>query len=134
MCEVPPGGCRIRWGGASRTIRGFARRSWQGPVQRSTNQADLTMPWDTVVKPARRRPGIAPFRALVVHRDPEAASALVDVLSASNGSASAVAATVLADPSALATTLARGEAEAVVCALTPQDHEFTAVRETCDAA
>jgi diguanylate cyclase (GGDEF)-like protein/PAS domain S-box-containing protein len=78
--------------------------------------------------------GNRPLRAFVVHRDPEAASALVDALSASNGSASAVAATALLDPSALATGLARGEADAVVCALPPSDDALDAIRLTCDTA
>jgi diguanylate cyclase (GGDEF)-like protein/PAS domain S-box-containing protein len=56
------------------------------------------------------------LRALVVHRDPEAASALVDVLGAADGS---IVATALTDPSALPTALGRGDVDAVVCALPP---------------
>lgn len=75
----------------------------------------------------------AHLRALVVHRDSQAASALVDVLSASNGSAAAVAATALLDPSALASALARDEADAVVCAL-PPGAELDAIRQACETA
>jgi diguanylate cyclase (GGDEF)-like protein/PAS domain S-box-containing protein len=74
------------------------------------------------------------LRALVVHRDPTTASALVAVLGASNGRASPVAATALLDPCALPGALGRGEADAVVCALPPSDEALVAVRETCALA
>jgi len=88
---------------------------------------------NTVVTP----PGLTgepSLRALVVHRDPEAASALVDVLGTTNGRADAVAAAALLDPDALDGALARGEAEAVVCALAPSDAALEAVRRACEAA
>jgi diguanylate cyclase (GGDEF)-like protein/PAS domain S-box-containing protein len=89
------------------------------------------------VKPPPTAPvgtGTAPLRALVVHRDPEAASALVDLLGAPNGRPSPVLATALPDPCALAGVLGRGETDAVVCALAPTDAALAAVRETCELA
>jgi diguanylate cyclase (GGDEF)-like protein/PAS domain S-box-containing protein len=74
------------------------------------------------------------LRALVVHRDPEAASVLVDALGAPNGKPSPVSATALLDPGALAGALGRGDVDAVVCALPPSDAAFAAVRETCELA
>jgi len=73
-------------------------------------------------------------RALVVHRDPKAASLLVDAIGTANGSAGAVAAAPLLDPAALSGMLARGEAEAVVCALAPSDASLAAVRDICELA
>ena len=73
------------------------------------------------------------MRALVVHRDPQAASALVDALAASNGTPGIPARSLL-DPGALPGTLARGEADAVVCALSPQDGELEQIRRTCETA
>jgi diguanylate cyclase (GGDEF)-like protein/PAS domain S-box-containing protein len=97
----------------------------------------LTIALDTVVKsPADRRvrTGLHPLRALVVHRDPQAASALVDLLGAPNGRPSIVSAAALLDPCGLAVALGRGEVDAVVCALPPSDEAFAAVRETCELA
>ncbi|HEX4805444.1 MAG TPA: EAL domain-containing protein [Conexibacter sp.] len=74
------------------------------------------------------------MRALVVHRDPQAASALVDALGTTNGRAGTVAATAVLDPAPLAGMLARGEADAVVCALPPADAALEAIRRTCEAA
>ena len=89
---------------------------------------------DTVVN----LPGVdrepRPLRALVVHRDPEVATVLVDVLGTANGSPGTVAAEALPDPSQLAGMLARGEADAVVCALPPSDTELDAIRRTCEDA
>ncbi|HMJ02599.1 MAG TPA: PAS domain S-box protein, partial [Conexibacter sp.] len=56
------------------------------------------------------------MRALVVHRDPEAASVLVDALGAGEDP---IAATVLTDPPALQAALGRGDVDVVVCALAP---------------
>jgi diguanylate cyclase (GGDEF)-like protein/PAS domain S-box-containing protein len=72
------------------------------------------------------------LRALVVHRDPQVASALVAVLGTTNGGAGAVAATALSDPAALAAALGRGETDAVVCALPPSDGELDAIRRACE--
>jgi diguanylate cyclase (GGDEF)-like protein/PAS domain S-box-containing protein len=83
----------------------------------------LTISSNTVVKP----PGRDLLRALVVHRDPEAAAVLVDALGD-------VSATALLDPCMLAGVLGRGEADAVVCGLPPADRAFIAVRETCELA
>ncbi len=71
------------------------------------------------------------MRALVVHRDPEAASALAETLGACDG---AIAATVLADPAQLGGALGRDEADAVVCGLAPDDPALSEIRRTADAA
>jgi len=83
---------------------------------------------------ARLDTGKPSLRALVVHRDPQAAAALVAALGLPNGKPSPVEATALLDPCALAGVLGRGEADAVVCALPPADAAFDAVRETCELA
>src|SRR5437764_10492429 len=132
MCEVPPSGCRNRWGRSSpndtRVCTRFVARL-RATLNQSGRSDDL-LEYRRETAPAST--GIRLLRALVVHRDPEAASALVAVLGASNGSASTVAATVLLDPSALATALARDEADAVVCALPPSDPQLDAIRQVCD--
>ncbi|MBS1869455.1 MAG: EAL domain-containing protein [Actinobacteria bacterium] len=69
------------------------------------------------------------MRALVVHRDPTAASALVDALTAD-----ALVATALPDPAALPGALGRGEADAVVCALPAGDAALEQVRDACERA
>lgn len=77
------------------------------------------------------------MRALVVHRDPTVAAALVELLGAPAGAAGSpgpVTATALLDPCALPGALGRGEADAVVCALPPSDAGLVAVRETCELA
>jgi len=87
----------------------------------------LTISSNTVVKPPGQQQGSPPLRALVVHRDPPAASQLAAALGD-------VQATLLHDPCQLPGILARGEADAVVCALPPTDTALIAVRETCDLA
>jgi diguanylate cyclase (GGDEF)-like protein/PAS domain S-box-containing protein len=64
------------------------------------------------------------LRALVVHRDPETASALVDALAAADEPIAAVAVT---DPGALPAALGRGDVDVVVCGLAPDAPELSAV-------
>lgn len=74
------------------------------------------------------------MRALVLHRDPQAASALVDALGVRNGTPGSVAARTLPDPAELPALLARGEVDAVVCALPPRDAQLDHVRRACETA
>ena len=81
------------------------------------------------------RPGIALLRALVVHRDPEAASALVDVLGAPNGSAE------LPSSRRRCWTRVRSPARSVAARPTRSSarcrrptQALVAVRETCELA